>query len=585
LTIGISDAFAEFNEFRQATLQELEEKQKTHPILTEDEIPRLMHEIVVDRGWGDWQGSIIGRLFQEDLFDLQKTSGFSSNVLDALSWGVGEDLEFFSEGKFRGWPLRVWPVFKRPFLKINNHYYCFDLHGMYDHLYRALQRVILKNKPGYQETWNNKQKDISEKIPCDLLLRLLPGAQVYRNVFYPIQPEGGAPRQWGEVDAVLTYDDYLFVVEVKAGAFKLISPATDFPMYIRSLRDLVLTPAKQGERFLKYLASAEEVALFDSSHSEIKRVSYRDYRQNVILAVSLDPFTEYAAQVTHLKDIGVDVGASPVWSISVEDLTVYSDIFENPLVFLHFVEERLRASKSLQIKLDDELYHLGLYLKHNLYTEYAKQFNENEPMQWVGYAADIDRYYSRKASGIPDVHLPKQKTPKRIREINDILVKGTRPGRSRVVRALLNCDSYWREKIASGIDELLIEQARDMRPKSISTFVGEKISIYCWQEGVFDRNERFAIEHSQAAMIIRNDSERILIELFFDKNSSITDVCFKFLKLNSLSSFELEKVKELAESLKKARVSRERATTTIGRNDKCPCGSGRKYKKCCMDIC
>lgn len=26
-----------------------------------------------------------------------------------------------------------------------------------------------------------------------------------------------------------------------------------------------------------------------------------------------------------------------------------------------------------------------------------------------------------------------------------------------------------------------------------------------------------------------------------------------------------------------------RATARIGRNDPCPCGSGRKYKKCCMD--
>ena len=27
----------------------------------------------------------------------------------------------------------------------------------------------------------------------------------------------------------------------------------------------------------------------------------------------------------------------------------------------------------------------------------------------------------------------------------------------------------------------------------------------------------------------------------------------------------------------------ERATAKIGRNDPCPCGSGRKYKKCCLD--
>jgi hypothetical protein len=29
---------------------------------------------------------------------------------------------------------------------------------------------------------------------------------------------------------------------------------------------------------------------------------------------------------------------------------------------------------------------------------------------------------------------------------------------------------------------------------------------------------------------------------------------------------------------------RERGHTKVGRNDPCPCGSGKKYKKCCIDV-
>jgi uncharacterized protein len=32
-----------------------------------------------------------------------------------------------------------------------------------------------------------------------------------------------------------------------------------------------------------------------------------------------------------------------------------------------------------------------------------------------------------------------------------------------------------------------------------------------------------------------------------------------------------------------ARGTRARAPRQVGRNDPCPCGSGKKYKKCCMD--
>src|SRR5882672_7676372 len=31
------------------------------------------------------------------------------------------------------------------------------------------------------------------------------------------------------------------------------------------------------------------------------------------------------------------------------------------------------------------------------------------------------------------------------------------------------------------------------------------------------------------------------------------------------------------------RVGRPALTSPAGRNDPCPCGSGRKYKKCCLD--
>ena len=59
--------------------------------------------------------------------------------------------------------------------------------------------------------------------------------------------------QWYEADGLITYDDHLFVIEVKAGAFTYTSPATDLPATIQSLRGLVLSPASQGGRFVDYL--------------------------------------------------------------------------------------------------------------------------------------------------------------------------------------------------------------------------------------------------------------------------------------------------------------------------------------------
>ena len=46
--------------------------------------------------------------------------------------------------------------------------------------------------------------------------------------------------------------------------------------------------------------------------------------------------------------------------------------------------------------------------------------------------------------------------------------------------------------------------------------------------------------------------------------------------------FDEEKLKELYKEQKKSQTV-VRAGAKVGRNDPCPCGSGRKYKQCCMN--
>ena len=43
----------------------------------------------------------------------------------------------------------------------------------------------------------------------------------------------------------------------------------------------------------------------------------------------------------------------------------------------------------------------------------------------------------------------------------------------------------------------------------------------------------------------------------------------------------LETVSEAAEALNRAKAQPVRTIPRVGRNDPCPCGSGKKYKRCC----
>jgi len=582
LTFGLGKLMEDLHQFQQETTTKLEEKIQADDRLESEKLPDLMTMVIEENGWEDWKNDIFGRFTGLDLFDLEKITHLPKDLLDELSWEPGQEKDFFKEGEYKGWPLRIWPIFKRPFIKLKGHYYCFELFSLFDNFYRTIQQTIVQRRPEYRQIWNDKQKEISEKIPLQLLQKILPGARVLNSIYYYWHTSPGKNKDWCEADALLMYEDHLFIIEIKAGAFTYTSPATDFPAYIESVRNLVLKPADQGNRFLEYLQNDKEVLLYDCQHKEIGKIS-RDFNSITICAVTLDPFTELAAQIQHLKPIGIDVGKQPVWAISIDDLRVYADIFDNPLIFLHFVEERMRAFKSELIQTEDELDHLGLYLKHNIYTQYVKELNPDGKMIWHGYRSDIDGYFSDKMHD-PNIKCQlKQDMPSRLKEIVNFLSVNNKPNRRKVSSMLLDTAGDWRENITSGIDDVLKQQALLGRAKPLSTYGGIKITLFCWQHGLLERDIGLALDHARASMLITNDKERMLLELTFDKTNNVSDVNATFINQDNIPTTDIDRLKTLAENIRLKRIKNAKLHRgEIGRNDFCPCGSGKKYKICCL---
>jgi len=46
--------------------------------------------------------------------------------------------------------------------------------------------------------------------------------------------------------------------------------------------------------------------------------------------------------------------------------------------------------------------------------------------------------------------------------------------------------------------------------------------------------------------------------------------------------FSEEEIKNYLKEVKISLTEKQRKTKKIGRNDTCPCGSGKKFKKCCL---
>jgi hypothetical protein len=108
-----------------------------------------------------------GELFGLDLFDVVKVTGLPIALLDKLAWLPGEDEEFFSPGDFRGWPLRVWPTMKRPFIRLGEKILAFDVFVLFDNFYRVLQRVVFRLAQ-IMADMNQRQKALSRHCRSDI---------------------------------------------------------------------------------------------------------------------------------------------------------------------------------------------------------------------------------------------------------------------------------------------------------------------------------------------------------------------------------------------------------------------------------
>lgn len=505
------------------------------------------------------------------LFDVELVTGWPPDFIRELSYVPGEAKEFFASGEFSGWPLRVWPVFRCPFLWVEDRAYCFDAVTIFDNFYRQFQRLILSKAPEYASQWNGAQNAVSEAIPVDLLARLLPRAEVLRQVFYHDQ-------DWCECDAVIIFGGVLLIVEVRGGAFTGYPPTSDFLSYFAAIRNLISKPATQSHRLLARLVKDRTVELCDQHHTPIRRLNLDETWMQVPVAVTLDNFTHLAAQSASLSVLDSSLAARPVWAISIDDLRAFAEIFANPGIFCHFVAQRLKASRSSAVQVFDEMDHVGLYFRENHYVEQTLEFEGK--LGRHGYSSEIDRYFAAVITG-EEAARPGQAMSPRLLSLIEALERDPTRDNVRAISVLLDFDSEGRGHIDDGMEMVFREGKKKGRAQifclasrhlPITVSCGVEPRLMCareplQQEALAELPRQAGYERLILRLAMNDDGTASNAEAWFVDKSMITDANRTELALRSQQQAE--------------RRWAHYEGRKPGRNDPCPCGSGAKFKKCC----
>ena len=191
---------------------------------------------------------LVNQAFGIALNDVCKVTNWNPAFVKGLSYRLGEEPTLFSDREYAGWPIIDLPIQKRPFIEIDGKYYCFDYFSFIENFYRAIQKMVSREKKDYQ--WSVYQKSASEQAVSNIFNKLLPGCTIYQNNHYPVH---NSVKQMNENDIIVLYYDVIFIIEVKAGSFVYTAPITDFHQHIKSYKKLIQEPNDQCERTLQYL--------------------------------------------------------------------------------------------------------------------------------------------------------------------------------------------------------------------------------------------------------------------------------------------------------------------------------------------
>ena len=308
------------------------------------------------------------------------------------------------------------------------------------------------------------------------------------------------------------------------------------------------------------------------------------------ICVTVDEINEFATRAEKLPFIDVEPGTI---AISIDDLLAFNRYFDNPLVFLHFLMQRRRASEHKRIAFNDELDHLGMYIENNCYSvtiddmlnEHESKCGQLNMVVYDGCRDELNKWFDGLFTGV-NGEKPVQPSPEGFHQLVDALGNSGIPNRRLVACSLLDLGSEER----SMITESMRARASSLTPLNcilclpgLSSGGVTKIRLFGCLLG--RPNDESIMRAKTAATLLSSSClDAIAMNFVYHSPREIADVTSFYLRRSDLTDSERREAEKYIESVTRAQSSayRRKYGHKPGRNDPCPCGSGKKYKKCCL---
>jgi hypothetical protein len=452
-----------------------------------------------------------------------------------------------------------------------------DISNALDNLWSSYEKIAKTDTHFYHGTYQKKRSKWLQTKIVDYMSRLFPASQIFQNLTYP-NPDKGDDAI-AELDVAISWGPFLILLEAKAAQFRLEGQLGDIARLRTDIKANVEDAFEQASRAARYINQTEHPEFIEPSTGRHLTIQKNKVYRTYLLTVSQHHLEGLATRLSMFEDIGLFTDKEYPLSISIADLDVVTNFCDGADVFLHYIEKRLAIQKENLNILADELVFFGAYLQTRLQADRLWNQKEIDPrsIALVGFSAKFDDWFSYKRGDLEVQPEIKLEIPIEVKQILEELRNRDDFASRWISFTLLDMSDKMLNEIANCLKDIKnAKLTRGMFRRC--TFSEKKIAVSIVasfdlppslleertkMRTIIEKYRRKA-EKSIGIGIIVNDDTRPFHSITWTEGTWEYDA-------------ELEKlVKEEPPFIPAS------GTKLPGRNDPCICGSGKKFKKCCL---
>eukprot|EP00903_Cladosiphon_okamuranus_P003763 g3761.t1 len=257
-------------------------------------------------------------------------------------------------------------------------------------------------------------------------------------------------------------------------------------------------------------------------------------------------------------------------------------------VFLHYIERRI-AHQKLDIGMrGDELDIFGHYLDNRLHPdvyENREEVRKGPERKFIAFHGGEERFEPFYVAEWYGTESPEEPAgldvPDEVRSVLDELRTRTDYGARWIAFALLGLNNTTIEKLASALRDLGSSKAKGERIHRITMREGSVVLNIMAHRGL---TERKFFENVTARARIEHYRHKVntTVSIGINQKSAKAFEVAQWLEGEWEYEEELEKILEEDREKPRNLIPSSRSNRP-GRNEPCPCGSGQKFKKCCIE--